>query len=195
MTLRGRLDWSKHYAMSAALAAAEHPLISDAGGLMKKQLDALTLGSGFSFGDLAADRAGVRFANAGTSSEAGAKSTQARAEECYDIDDLFPPIIDLPENLTLEQFRRNFGELAVSVIASNSARSKPSWIAVQRYPVTRPDLDTGCFLTVQAINPFGCKHELIVDFLQSLSFASRRARFQKSRSSRSPKRASGSLSS
>ena len=40
----------------AALAVLEHPLVSDAGGLMKEQLDALTHGSGFSFGDLAADR-------------------------------------------------------------------------------------------------------------------------------------------
>jgi hypothetical protein len=40
--------------------------------LIKEELDALTLGSGFSFGDLAADRAGVRFADAATDSEAAA---------------------------------------------------------------------------------------------------------------------------
>jgi len=52
-TLRGREDWPGHY--------LQHPLVSGAGRLMKEQLDALTRGSGFSFGDPAADRAGVRF--------------------------------------------------------------------------------------------------------------------------------------
>ena len=67
--MRGREDWARHYALSAALAVLEHPLVSDAAGLMKEELDALTHGSGFSFGDLAADRAGVRFADAATHSE------------------------------------------------------------------------------------------------------------------------------
>lgn len=129
ITLRGRSDWPKHYALSAALAVAEHPLVSDAGGVMKEQLDALTLGSGFSFGDLAADRAGVRFAAAATSSEEAAKAMQTRLEKGYLIDDLFPPVIDFPENLTVEQFRRDFTgvgsqryRLAVSKIESQLDR-------------------------------------------------------------------------
>ena len=108
-TLRGREDWPRHYALSAALAVLEHPLISDAGGLMKEQLDALTGGSGFSFGDLAADRAGVRFATAATGSKGAAKAIQRRIQNRYSTDDFFPRSIDLPENLTLEQFRHDFG--------------------------------------------------------------------------------------
>ena len=109
VTLRGREDWARHYALSAALAVLEHPLISDAGGLMKEQLDALTRGTGFSFGDLAADRAGVRFATAATSSEASAKAMQLRIRRAYSVDDLFPATIDFPENLSVEEFRRDFG--------------------------------------------------------------------------------------
>jgi len=108
-TLRGRDDWPRHYALSAALAVLEHPLVSDAGGLIKEQLDALTRGSGFSFGDLAADRAGVRFAAAATRSEAAALALQARVHGGFRIDDFFPPAGDLPENLTLEQFRSSYG--------------------------------------------------------------------------------------
>jgi hypothetical protein len=108
-TLRGREDWTRHYALSAALAVLQHPLVSDAGGLMKEQLDALTHGSGFSFGDLAADRAGVRFATTATSSEQSAKAMQARIRNGYSLDDLFPATIEFPENLTVEQFRRDFG--------------------------------------------------------------------------------------
>lgn len=108
-TLRGRADWARHYALSAALAVLENPLVSDAGGVIKEQLDALTGGSGFSFADLAADRAGVRFAAAATRSDEAAKSTQARLRSGFVIGDFFPPVADLPENLTVEQFRRDFG--------------------------------------------------------------------------------------
>lgn len=108
-TLRGREDWPRHYALSAGLAVLEHPLISDAGGLMKEQLDALTGGSGFSFGDLTADRAGIRFATAATSGERAAKAMQVRIQHGYSTDDFFPRTVDFPENLTVEQFRRDFG--------------------------------------------------------------------------------------
>ncbi|HEX4793207.1 MAG TPA: hypothetical protein VH370_05415 [Humisphaera sp.] len=108
-TLRGRADWSRHYALSAALAVLENPLISDAAGAMKEQLDALTGGSGFSFGDLAADRAGVRFAVNATRSQPAAKAMQARLQNGFALDDFFPPVADLPENLTVEQFRHAYG--------------------------------------------------------------------------------------
>lgn len=107
-TLRGRNDWSKHYAVSAALAVLEHPFVSDAAGLMKEQLDALTRGTGFSFGDMAADRAGVRFAAAATHSDAAAAAMQARLQDGFEVADFFPPAADLPENLTIEQFRRDY---------------------------------------------------------------------------------------
>jgi len=108
-TLRGREDWARHYALSAALAVLEHPLVSDAGGLVKEELDALARGSGFSFGDLAADRAGVRFAATATRSKADAKAMQARLQSGFAVDDFFPQAGDLPENLTTEQFRASYG--------------------------------------------------------------------------------------
>ena len=108
-TLRGRDDWSRHYSVSAALAVLEHPFASDAAGLMKEQLDALTQGSGFSFGDLAADRAGVRFAAAATHSDAAAEAMQARLQRGFAVADFFPPAADLPENLSVERFRRDYG--------------------------------------------------------------------------------------
>jgi hypothetical protein len=108
-TLRGRGDWARHYCLSAALAVVENSLISDAGGLIKEELDALTHGSGFSFGDLTADRAGVQFTRAATASEPAALAMQARLQAGYAADDFFPPAADLPENLTVEQFRRDYG--------------------------------------------------------------------------------------
>ena len=110
-TLRERDDWSRHFCLSAALAVLEHPLVSDAGGLMKEQMDALTGDSGFSFGDLTADRAGVRFAASATYSEAAAKAMQDLLRNGFEVNNFFPPAADLPENLTTEQFRHEYGSV------------------------------------------------------------------------------------
>jgi hypothetical protein len=107
--LRTRSDWARHFSLSAALAVLEHPLISDAGGLMKEQMDALTGGSGFSFCDFAADRAGVRFAEVATTSEKDALAMQDFLRKEFTVSYILPEIADLPENLTTEQFRANYG--------------------------------------------------------------------------------------
>lgn len=110
-TLRGRDDWVKHFSLSAALAVLQHPFASDAAGLMKEQLDALAQGTGFSFADLAADRAGVRFAAAATDSEASGQAIRARLERGFVVGDFFPPTADLPESLSVEQFRKDYGRV------------------------------------------------------------------------------------
>ena len=110
-TLNGRGDWPRHYAVSAALAVLEHPALSDAGGLMKEQLDTLTRGSGFSFGDLAADRAGVRFAFAATRSDSAARAMQARLRNGFSSKDFFPLEVQFPENLSIEEFQHDFGRV------------------------------------------------------------------------------------
>jgi hypothetical protein len=109
--LNGRSDWPRHFAVSAALAVLGHPIVSDAGGLMKEQLDTLTKGSGFSFGDLAADRAGVRFALAATRSDSAADAMQARLQSGFAQKDFFPLDIPFPENLSMDEFRHNFGNV------------------------------------------------------------------------------------
>jgi hypothetical protein len=60
-TLRGRDDWTKHFFVSAALTVLSAQTPSEAIGIVKEELDAGG-GSGFSFGDLLADRAGTTFA-------------------------------------------------------------------------------------------------------------------------------------
>jgi hypothetical protein len=108
-TIRGRGDFVQHFCVSAALAVVENSFLSDAGGLIKEELDALTMGSGFSFADLAADRAGARFGEMATDSEASALAIQARLKDGYKVDDFFPAVTNLVENLTVEQFRRDYG--------------------------------------------------------------------------------------
>jgi len=47
-------------------------------------------------------------ADAATSSEAAAKAMQLRLKRNFRLSDFFPETLDLPENLTVEDFRRNF---------------------------------------------------------------------------------------
>lgn len=108
-TLRGRADWARHFSLSAALAVMENSLVSDASGLLKEQVDAQKGGTGFSFGDFAADRAGVRFAIAATYSEEDAKAMQDLLRKEFNIQFILPSIADLPENMTAEQFRERYG--------------------------------------------------------------------------------------
>ncbi|MFO1095532.1 MAG: hypothetical protein U0992_19845 [Planctomycetaceae bacterium] len=110
-TLRGRNDLARHFFVSAALRSLSTREVSFAVGLIKEQLDATQGGSGFSFADLAADLAGVEFAQRAISSETGAQSLQVRLSEPFEIGDLMPPIEGLPENLTQEQFREQYRSL------------------------------------------------------------------------------------
>ncbi len=110
-TLHEREDWPRHFCVSASLSVLEHPLISDAGGLIKEQLDALTGGSGFSFCDIAADRAGVRFAEAATLSEQDANAMQAFLHTEARTFNFLPEVADLPENLSTEEFQRVYGSV------------------------------------------------------------------------------------
>lgn len=67
LQLGGRVDLAKHWALSAALAAVAGNDVGRALGEFKELSDSLAGGSGFSFVDLAADRAGLRIGRAATS--------------------------------------------------------------------------------------------------------------------------------
>ncbi len=106
--LRGRTDWPKHFFVSASLTVVSHRAVSDQTGLLKEELDA-DGGSGFSFGDLAADRAGTTFGQAATRDEAAARAMQDRLDRGFRVDDFFPLAADLPEDLTDAEFQARYG--------------------------------------------------------------------------------------
>jgi len=106
VTLAGRKDTAKHFAVSAALAAYADTKLADAIGLYKEMEDARG-GSGFSFNDLAADRAGTRFGERAVDTRA-ALGLQRRVAAGIEEHDVLPPIGDLPENMQEETFRRRF---------------------------------------------------------------------------------------
>ena len=98
VTVRGRSDWTQHFWISAGLALVSAETVSDAAGLLKEELDAGG-GSGFSFGDLLADRAGTRFSLAATHDAPAARAMQNRLSGRWPLDDLFPQAADLPEGV------------------------------------------------------------------------------------------------
>jgi len=107
-TLRGRADWSRHFLVSAALTVLSAEAPSDAVGLLKEELDAVQ-GSGFSFADLLADRAGTTFAAVATRDEASAVTMQERLARGFQLDDFFPEAADLPENLPEAELQSLYG--------------------------------------------------------------------------------------
>jgi hypothetical protein len=107
-TLRGREDWTKHFFVSAALTVLSAQAPSDAIGVFKEELDAGG-GSGFSFGDLLADRAGTTFALLATQDDAAARALQARLAAGFRVDDFFPEAADLPEDIQAAELEARYG--------------------------------------------------------------------------------------
>lgn len=107
VTLDGRDDFAKHFMVSATIAAYADTALSDAIGLYKEIEDARS-GSGFSFSDIAADRAGTRFGERATSQDTALSLQQRVASGLRDAD-LMPSWSDLPEFMPEAVFRKRFG--------------------------------------------------------------------------------------
>lgn len=108
--LQDRHDWVQHYMLSAGLTLAGGRGIADFIGEAKEVQDATNKASGFSFTDLAADRAGVRFAEVATGSVDGARRMQEFLSRPISEKQFLPQIRDLPEGLTAAQFKAQYGE-------------------------------------------------------------------------------------
>lgn len=108
MVLADRNDLRLHFIISAALK-----IISDSGlsftiGEFKELLDSQRGGSGFSFVDLAADRAGIRFAELALD-EKGALRVQQMASELRQEKTFFLSIAGLPEGIPQQVFDERGG--------------------------------------------------------------------------------------
>jgi hypothetical protein len=105
--LSGRDDFPKHFIVSAALAAKAGGALADAVGVYKELADAHG-GSGFSFNDIAADRAGTRFGEIAADA-ASAHWLQQRLRGGIDEAAIMPRTVDLPEFMPEQEFIRRFG--------------------------------------------------------------------------------------
>jgi hypothetical protein len=108
LTLDRRQDLAEHFIYSAALTVAGDSVLADAVGLSKELADAEGR-SGFSFTDLAADRAGIRFGAMATVSVSSARRVQALLSVTGTEVDFMPKVRDLPEHMSGEDFQQRFG--------------------------------------------------------------------------------------
>ncbi len=105
LVLAGRPDTALHFLISAALAAERGGPLADAIGLYKEIADSRG-GSGFSFHDLAADRAGTRL---GLGAVRDPRALQARLTGGVLEAELLPALADMPEALSEAEFKRRYG--------------------------------------------------------------------------------------
>jgi hypothetical protein len=107
--LQGRADWPRHFLVSAALKLLLNTEASDSIGIFKEQIDSQDGGTGFSFSDMLANMAGIRFAQAATTTESAARAVQERLATGVDFAELFPPAADLPEGFSAEALETEYG--------------------------------------------------------------------------------------
>lgn len=107
-TLRGRLDLARHFVTSAALGATGGSVLSDAVGLYKEIADSRR-GKGFSFRDLAADRAGTRFGRLAAENAGSARRLQRLLSEPAQDGDFMPNVESLPDFVNEKEFQHRFG--------------------------------------------------------------------------------------
>lgn len=108
LRLENRIDFAQHFLTSAALAARGDSSLANAVGLYKEFADA-DGGSGFSFTDIAADRAGTRFGELAVRSPADARRVQALLAAGVAETDIMPRARDLPEHMQAVEFESRFG--------------------------------------------------------------------------------------
>jgi hypothetical protein len=107
VTLNGRDDLSKHFIISAALAAKAGGPLADAVGPYKEIEDSRG-GSGFSFNDIATNHAGTRFGEY-AANPALAQKLQRQLSMGIGEKDIMPATDDLPESLPEKEFLKRFG--------------------------------------------------------------------------------------
>ena len=102
-----RTDMAKHFMGSALLTSSGSGYLANFLGL-EKELQDLQQGSGFSFIDLAADRAGMYFGELATATPESARIMQKAMSEIVDYTAFMPEVRDLPENMHAAEFKLKY---------------------------------------------------------------------------------------
>jgi len=103
-TMRERSDLTKHFFVSAHLVVAGGKLATVSAGLAKEMKDAQG-GTGFSFVDMAANRAGIAFAEHMLADNFSLPELARR----FHVDDYLPSLRGLEEDLTSADLQNNYG--------------------------------------------------------------------------------------
>lgn len=108
IALQGRHDLAQHFIVAAAISATGNQTLANNLGLFKELSDFDT-GSGFSFSDLAADRAGSHFGNLAVKTSKMARQIQNIMKDLDDENSIMPNVTDLPDHLGKHVFDREYG--------------------------------------------------------------------------------------
>jgi hypothetical protein len=111
VTLAGRDDFPRHLLISAALAAEGTSPLSKAIGTYKEVADSRG-GTGFSFNDMAANRAGTRL---GELAVRAPEKLQAVLAAGVQESDVMPAWADLPSGMSEAEFKQRFGGVGTPV--------------------------------------------------------------------------------
>ncbi len=109
--LRNRVDIQKHYIYSIALQLFSTTTSSNAIGELKEFSDSNNGGSGFSFADLMADRAGTRLATLATESDENAIMVIEYLADISDEALILPKLTGLPEGISQQKFERYYRDI------------------------------------------------------------------------------------
>jgi hypothetical protein len=125
-TVRFRRDLCQHFAVSAALTEIVGPEAAEQAGLAKELLDMLRP-SGFSFSDLAADLAGIGFAQRVKDGRFDLES----AGRTFTVRGWVPSVEGLPDGLPAAKFKSAYGSL-------DDERFKAAYAAVRKRVAESP---------------------------------------------------------
>jgi hypothetical protein len=105
-----RIDLAQHFIGAAAITASVNSQIAQVMGEEKEIRDS-KIGSGFSFVDLAADRAGTRFGEMAVGKPQSARKLQERMANINDYTDFMPDPRALPEHMNEADFKQRYGKI------------------------------------------------------------------------------------
>lgn len=105
-----RIDLAQHFIGAAALTATMSGQLAKVMGEQKELSDA-NGGSGFSFIDLAADKAGTKFGEIATSTPENARHIQQAMSAIRSYSEFMPDPRDLPEKMDVKEFQARFGAI------------------------------------------------------------------------------------
>ena len=129
-----RIDLAQHFIASAAITASMNDQVAQAVGEDKELSDAQG-GSGFSFIDLAADKAGTRFGEMATSSPENARKLQQTMSTITDYHDFMPDPTDLPEHMDDAEFKQRYQSVDSAVYQALSKQIDARIAALPLYKI------------------------------------------------------------
>lgn len=110
LVINGRKDLSKHFLISAGLSVSASSSLANFIGLAKEVEDS-DGGTGFSFADLAADKAGVKLGELAVASKQTAQRLQLKMDSIKNEVDFMPAIDQLPEGFMTLAFKKKYTDL------------------------------------------------------------------------------------